>query len=144
MTDCHISYRHGHHTINLVRDNRMKLTSVQIGLLILAVVVVVGLLWHKEGYRRYSQYPLAGSCEFQPACLYDTARWVQLSNGMEGVCTLHGLACPAFSKDHDAARNMGLSPTMVDDRYMKELNRHEGYLSGQTALDIGNYPTNTN
>ncbi|MDX1471587.1 MAG: hypothetical protein R3213_08840, partial [Flavobacteriaceae bacterium] len=60
-------------------------------------------------------------CEFQPACLWDTGRWVQLSNGMEGICTLHGIACPAFSKNHDRSRDLGMSPTMTGNRYMKEL-----------------------
>ena len=74
-----------------------------------------------EGYNRFSGLPYVSMCEFQPACLWDTARWVQLSNGMEGVCTLHGIACPAFSNDNDRSRNMGFSPTMVSDRYMAEL-----------------------
>ena len=69
-----------------------------------------------EGYNRFDDLPYVNMCEFQPACLWDTARWVQLSNGMEGVCTLHGIACPAFSKDHDRSRNMGLSPDMVSNR----------------------------
>ncbi len=95
----------------------------------------------EESYTRYSGTPLVSECEFQPACLWDTARWVQLSNGMEGVCTLHGIACPAFSKDHDRARNAGLSPTMVSDRYMQRL---QDDAAGDTALDLGMYPTTTN
>lgn len=104
-------------------------------------------------------------CEFKPECLWDTARWVQLSNGMEGVCTLHGIACPAFSKDHDHARNTGLTPNMVDERYMNELALQDVRMRekenfnlysterrfdenidepGPTALDMGNYPTVSN
>lgn len=41
----------------------------------------------------------ANGCEFQEPCLWDTARWITLSDGTEGVCTLNGKACPAFSKD---------------------------------------------
>jgi len=120
-----------------------------------------------ENYIRYGGLPYVSMCEIQPACLWDTARWVQLSNGMEGVCTLHGIACPAFSKDHDRARNMGLSPSMVSDRYMAELALRQkakqtkenfniyarGWAPGEddnydtvdtpgaTAMDLGMYPT---
>ena len=79
-----------------------------------------------DSFTRFDGPPYTSSCEFQPACLWDTARWVQLSNGMSGVCTLHGIACPAFSKDHDRVRNMGLSPTTVSDNYMQRLKRYSG------------------
>ena len=74
-----------------------------------------------EGFNRYGKPPYVDMCEFQPDCLFDAARTIQLSNGMAGNCTLHGLACPSFSKDHNRAKNMGLSNTMVSDNYMAEL-----------------------
>jgi len=45
---------------------------------------------------------------------------------MQGVCNLHGIACPSYSTDHDRARNVGLSPTMVSDNYMDRLIRSRG------------------
>ena len=79
----------------------------QNNMLLCTVLIVIGLFFlfskcnSSEKYNgRFSRLAYKNSCEFQPACLYDTARWVQLSNGMEGVCTLNGMACPAFSKNH--------------------------------------------
>lgn len=103
--------------------------------IILFVVFIRSCSTPSEPYLKDGGIPYVDGCEFQPACLYDTARWVSLSNGQEGVCTLHGLACPAFSKDHNRARNMGLSPAMVGDRVMKELALRK--LSGETALELG-------
>lgn len=115
----------------------------------------------KDSYVRFGGPPYTSSCEFQPACLWDTARWIQLSNGMQGVCTLHGIACPSFSTDHDRMRNMGLSPTMVSDRFANELSKKEKYGlytsssdelidhpdyeddSGEAAIGLGMYPTDS-
>lgn len=115
-------------------------------LLIVGILFFIFMYTRNEKFTRYNTPPYIDSCEFQPACLWDTARWVQLSNGMEGVCTLHGIACPAFSKDHDRARNMGLSPDMVDDRYMRHLHqrkRMKGYYNEGYMEDfgLGMYPT---
>ena len=114
---------------------------IAIVILILAILLLVGN--SDEGFNRYDALPYQYECEFQPDCLWDTARWVQMSNGMEGVCTLQGLACPAFSKDHDTSRYMGLSPTMVSDNYMKEIHNSEGFcegddcdIAGATALQL--------
>lgn len=50
-----------------------------------------------------------GACEFSEACLGNVARWAQMSNGMEGNCTLGGILCPAFSKDHyDEMKRLGI------------------------------------
>jgi hypothetical protein len=50
-----------------------------------------------------------GACEFSEACLGNVARWAQMSNGMEGTCTLGGILCPAFSKDHyDEMKRLGI------------------------------------
>ncbi len=113
-----------------------------------------------DNYMRFGGPPYTSSCEFQPACLWNTARTVQLSNGMQGVCTLHGIACPSFSLDHDRMRTMGLSSTMVADNYMDRINRiREGfnsdlnydlsemeynpdYSGNDSALGLGMYPTN--
>jgi hypothetical protein len=92
-----------------------------ISVLAIVILYVIFKCSKKDKFVRFGGPPFTSSCEFQPACLWDTARWVQLSNGMEGVCTLNGLACPSFSQDHDRIRTMGLSPTMVDDEYMRKL-----------------------
>lgn len=115
-------------------------TVVAIGLLVIVVIGVILYRNYREKYGgRFSGPAYYNACEFQPACLWDTARWVRLSNGEEGVCTLHGMACPAFSKDHDRGRRMGLSPDMVDDMYMRRVTQKE-YRSeepaGETALEL--------
>lgn len=94
-------------------------------IILLICVVVVLIIWtsckRSEKYaNRFSGPAYINECEFNPACLWDIARTVQLSNGMEGVCTLNGVACPAFSKNHDRARWAGKSPTMVDAIYDKQ------------------------
>lgn len=53
-------------------------------------------------------------CTFVPDCLWDTARWVTLPDGSEGVCTLNGIACPAFSKDHYSESRRGKSLQMIE------------------------------
>lgn len=113
------------------------MSPIQIVLCILLVLLGVYLLTscsQKDSYLRFASPPYTSACEFQPACLWDTARWVQLSNGMEGVCVLHGMACPSFEQDHNRIRNMGLSPDMVDDRYMRELEK-ENYEGDETVYD---------
>jgi len=100
-----------------------------LGLIIIVVVIIITFAYTKKekffplGYRG-DIYP--ESCEFQKDCLWDTARWVQLSNGMEGVCTLHGIACPAFSKDHYRAmrdRYTDGNIDLIDDNYAAALRR---------------------
>ena len=115
----------------IIMKETQTLILIVVGMVILGVV----LLWGtpSEKYNRFGGPPYVNMCEFQPACLWDTARWVQLSNGMEGVCTLHGLACPAFSKDHDSARNAGLSPTMVSNRYMNRIREARADASASSA-----------
>ena len=130
-------------------DNQ-TLILCAIGLLIIFLFLVGNCTLScssSEDYRRYNRLPYVRQCEFQPACLWDTARTIQLSSGQEGVCTLHGIACPSFSKDHDRARNFGLSPDMVGDMYMK---RHtlpvfeaDANDSGETAMTLGGYPLTT-
>ena len=136
--------------------------KIQASIIILSILIIFVLLYafsgscsmkcsESEKYR-YGGGGYTNQCEFQPACLWDTARWVTLSNGQQGVCTLHGKACPAFSMDH--SRNMwaGLSPTMADDIYSRELvlkgqerfqqnldenyGFDEGTGSGETALEM--------
>lgn len=91
----------------------------------------------KDGYMRFSAPGYKSSCEFQPACLWDTARWVRMNNGMSGVCLLHGIACPSFSMDHDRVRTMGLSPTMVSDNYMARLRARMEEREDRTEGDRG-------
>ncbi len=86
----------------------MKGVIVILVLFVIFIVLICGT-GPKENFNRYNSlaYSYPGACEFQPDCLYDTARWIQLSNGMEGVCTLNGTACPAFSKDHSSSKFYG-------------------------------------
>ena len=113
-------------------------------ILIIAVVVVLVYAFGRCKVRcanfpekyRYDGGIYKNECEFNEACLWDTARWVQLSDGREGVCTLHGKACPAFSKDHTRSAWYGMSPDMVGDVYNDILKQNEDY-SGETALELG-------
>lgn len=109
---------------------------------VLILIIIVFLLQNSnesEGYGRFSGPAYVDACEFQPECLWDTARTIQLSNGQAGVCTLHGIACPSFSKDHDRSRYAGMSPSMVGDVYVASLEaKAEGNFrpTGNTALDM--------
>ena len=90
---------------------------------VIVILILIFLIFSKDclikcsNNENYSSKPLDNACEYNEACLWDTARWVQMKNGMEGVCTLHGIACPAFSKDHSRSIWQGLSPPMVDNEY---------------------------
>ena len=115
--------------------------------LFLVVVWVFSLCLKDDGnkedsYIRYGGPPYSSSCEFQPACLWDAARTIQLSNGMAGVCTLHGIACPSFSKDHDRLRYMGLSHIDSTDNYATRTFRtREGF---KNSLDDSSEKYNSN
>lgn len=163
----------------------MKPTYIILGILIIGSIIYA-LCTNKEKFNKYTTTPYPNSCEFNEECMWDTARWVQMSNGMEGVCTLHGIACPAFSKNHVAASVRGLSPTMIDNNYYASLIKQNpfigdnanyalsdtwglnppvinhynrfgpmvrgsqpneyfdgiGNFDGETAIELGNYPTN--
>lgn len=101
-------------------DNKMKLKLEKI----LPIVLLVGVLI-LVGYCLYAKYMekyqggggYFNECEFQPDCLWDTGRTIQLSDGRAGVCTLHGKACPAFQVDHTRSKAWGLSPVMVDTEF---------------------------
>lgn len=76
---------------------------------LLILLVLIGIVTKRpsESYTPYSHLRSPynapdgmGACEFSEACLGNVARWAQMSNGMEGNCTLGGILCPAFSKDH--------------------------------------------
>ena len=97
-----------------------------LGLIILLIFVFMcnysGL---KDSYRypRYhkleygTSYP--NQCEFNEECLWDTGRTITLRDGTEGVCTLHGKACPSFSKDHFRDQLMGMNPALIGELYQK-------------------------
>lgn len=119
------------------------------GIALILILVLLGLLLfsnchlkcHKfdgmENYaNRFSGLNYVNACEYNDACRWDVGRTVQLSNGMEGVCTLNGLACPSFSKDHDRAQYAGMSPTMVDAYYDKKVHPWRYDDSGETALEM--------
>lgn len=80
--------------------------------LVVLFVIVMKNVFFKENFQRFGGPPLVNACEFQPECLYDNARTIGLSNGMEGVCTTHGLACPSFmlSQNQYFGNNNPLSP----------------------------------
>jgi len=65
-----------------------------IGFFIIALVILSQSIF-KESFSRFGGN-LSNACEFNHECLWDNARTIGLSNGMEGVCTTHGLACPSF------------------------------------------------
>lgn len=79
-------------------------------------VIVAVLIWifvsSKEDFQRFGGPSLANACEFNRECLYDNARTIGMSNGMEGVCTTHGLACPSFmlSQNQYLGNDRPLSP----------------------------------
>lgn len=70
-----------------------------------------------DTYLRFVKDPLRDYCELNEACLWDSSRQVSLSNGMEGVCTSQGIACPSFSKDHSKALDAGLPPVVLGSLY---------------------------
>ena len=141
----------------MAKSKGQSLNMLFIAYLVAIILLIIFCSMNKkkktDGYLRVGSPPLAYSCEFQPACLWDTARWVQLSNGMQGVCTLHGIACPSFSTDHDRNRFKSKSPTMVssehsttkgqnmDDIYggVNKGDKGDKDLSGITALGLGMY-----
>jgi hypothetical protein len=114
--------------------------SVFIILIVIAIAIGICVYMSKsEKYAGRFSGPYANACEFNTACMWDTARTVQMKNGMEGVCTLNGMACPAFGKDHERARYAGKSPTMVDMLYSAMTRPHETYTqAGETALELIN------
>ncbi len=91
-----------------------------------------------EGFNRYVTPPYPNMCEFNEECMWDTARTVQLSNGMEGVCTLHGIACPSFSKDNVSSRNFELSPTMVDNDYYRSIIKQNPFIGSDKNSALSN------
>ena len=105
-----------------------------------AILLFCGLCLYKnkENFTRYTGIPYPNMCEFNEDCMWDTARWVQLSNGMEGVCTLHGIACPAFSKDHEYARTRGLSPDMVDEKWAQKIRMDNPFIGDEPNSMLSN------
>ena len=151
-----------------------NLILIIIVIVVILVVIFFGRCNKDESYRNITQAwnsQNISACEFNESCLGDSARTVQLSSGIEGVCTLDGIACPSFSQDHIALSNLGMSPDQVDDRYMQKM--HEGFeipseyyqylddpsypydpilgmrgvtyptYDGTGALDLGMYPTDS-
>ena len=120
-----------------------------IALIVLGVVIlIVGwLILQKHSSREgYSLAPNAAGCEFQEPCLWDTARWVTMNDGTQGVCTLHGMACPAFSMNHSRTKYLGRSPSAIDrDYYSNSFPTYSDMwangTAGETALQLGGYPT---
>jgi len=106
-------------------------TFVTVAAVVFVAVVAFAIYKSREHFTRYTGVPYPNMCEFNRDCLWDTARWVQLSNGMEGVCTLHGIACPAFSKNHVEASTVGLSPDMVSERWANRLRQQHPFIADQ-------------
>jgi len=106
----------------------MRLTPVHLLMVATLAFLLFYLAHRKEPFNRYTTPPYPNMCEFNEECMWDVARTVQLSNGMEGVCTLHGIACPSFSKDNASAMTAGLSPTMVDNDYYNSILRQNPFI----------------
>lgn len=114
---------------------------MQSGIFILILCVVIAIALSVKPHERFNRYitaPYPNMCEFNEECMWDTARTVQLSNGMEGVCTLHGIACPSFSKDNSAARTAGVSPTMVDANYYASTLKQNPFIGSDRNSALSN------
>jgi hypothetical protein len=105
------------YSFSLTGKNNKKMKAVVFVVVLLVILVLIGLLRKgSEGYTPYSHLRSPynapdgmGACEFSVDCLDRTAGWSTMSNGMEGVCTLGGILCPAFSKDHyDEMKRLGI------------------------------------
>ncbi len=85
-----------------------------------------GVYYKINAINKYA--PNRGKCEFNYHCLWDISRWVPMKDGTQGMCTLGGLACPAFSIDHDRLKYLGKAPdvlgTLYND-YLKYKNYHK-------------------
>jgi hypothetical protein len=81
------------------------------------VLLLIHVLFFKENFQRFGGSSLENACEFNEECLFDNARTIGMSNGMEGVCTTHGLACPSFmlSQNQYLGNNNPLSPSQYKD-----------------------------
>lgn len=103
-----------------------------ITVLVIVVVLFVVLLWNQSQSAQsqpqsagqdsgtqesFARYPRIAACELNAACMWDASRQVTMNNGLEGVCTSHGIACPAFGKDHIRALDRGLSPVTISNIY---------------------------
>jgi hypothetical protein len=99
----------------------MGLSALTIVLSIVLAVLLIFLISgpEKDTFLKFNKYPLRSYCELSEPCLWDSSRQVTLSNGMEGVCTSHGIACPSFSKDHNKTNFAGLTPDMVSSLYQQ-------------------------
>jgi hypothetical protein len=75
-------------------------------------IILIHVLFFKENFQRFGGPSLENACEFNEECLFDNSRTIEMSNGMEGVCTTHGLACPSFmlSQNQYLGNNNPLSP----------------------------------
>jgi len=87
-------------------------------IIILVIFLIKALT--KESFQRFGGPPMVYSCEFNRECLYDNARTIAMSNGMEGVCTTHGLACPSFMLDQN--QFFGNDNSVTPDEYQNILN----------------------
>lgn len=110
--------------------------------LALMLFVLAIAMWYAnpkhENFNRYTTLPYPNMCEYNEECAWDVARTVQMSNGMEGNCTLHGIACPSFSKDNVSSRNFGLSPTMVDNDYYSSILRQNPFIGSNKNSALSN------
>ena len=89
---------------------------ILLAILVIILLVIVTTTNKHESFMPYAHLmqpfnSIAGmqGCEFNQDCFTNNVKWTNLSNGMEGVCTQGGIACPAFSKDHyDEMKRLGL------------------------------------
>lgn len=83
---------------------------VFIVVLVVVILVVLVVQSNNEKFRRLGGPSLAYSCEFRKECLEDNTRSIALTSGIEGVCTMHGLACPSFLLDQTPGNNLPITP----------------------------------
>ena len=84
-------------------------------MMLLIVIVVVVLLFvilqsKNESFRRLGGPSLAYACEYREECLENNTRSIALTSGIEGVCTMHGLACPSFLLNQTPGNNIPVTP----------------------------------
>lgn len=79
------------------------------------LILIIRMMRDNENFQRLGGPPLAYACEFRRECLEDNNRSIALTNGMEGVCTMDGLACPSFLLDQNLSYGDSLTPEEYHD-----------------------------
>lgn len=87
--------------------------------IILLFIIIVTKNMDSENFQRFGGPPLAYACEFREECLEDNTRSIALNDRIEGVCTMHGLACPSFLLDQNLTTGIPFTPKEYNDFHYK-------------------------